>query len=117
MRDRAWVARILKGDRAAGERLVTQNYDRVYGLLRSLTGHREAAEDLTQQAFAHAWESLGRYRGEARLSTWLSRIAYHEYTHWRRDRREFAALEEADRLPDTRAALSLHTVVVSRALA
>ncbi len=117
MRDRAWAERILEGDRAAGERLVTQNYDRVYSLLRSLTGHREAAEDLTQQAFTRAWQALESYRGEAKLSTWLCRIAYHEYTHWRRDRREFAALEEAARIPDTRAALSLHTVVVSRALA
>jgi RNA polymerase sigma-70 factor (ECF subfamily) len=117
VRDRAWVQRILRGDRAAGERLVTQNYDRVYGMLRSLTGHREVAEDLTQQTFARAWQGLDSYRGEARLSTWLCRIAYHEYTHWLRARREYVGLDAIAEVPDSGAVLSLQTVVVSRALA
>jgi len=116
MRDRAWANRILSGDRAAGERLVTENYARVYGLLRSLTNHREVAEDLTQQAFARAWQALASYRGEARLSTWLCRIAYHEFTHWRRDRREFAALDTIANLPDSKAIVGLQTVLFSRAL-
>lgn len=116
MRERAWVNRILQGDKAAGERLVTQNYQRVYGLLRALSGNREVAEDLTQQAFAKAWQALPGFRGESRLSTWLCRIAYHEYTHWRRDRREFASLEEAASLPDIRAVVGLRTVMFARAL-
>ena len=116
MRDRAWVNRILAGDKVAGERLVTENYARIYKLLRSLTGHREVAEDLTQQSFAKAWQALGSFRSEARLSTWLCRIAYHEYTHWRRDRREFAALETIAEIPDTRAVVGLQTVLFSRAL-
>jgi RNA polymerase sigma-70 factor, ECF subfamily len=117
MRDRAWVNRILAGDRGAGERLVTENYARVYRLLRSLTGHREVAEDLTQQSFAKAWQALGSFRSEARLSTWLCRIAYHEFTHWRRDRREFATLDTAAELADARAVVGLQTVLLSRALA
>ncbi len=116
MRDTAWVNRILKGDKAAGEQLVTENYRRVYGMLRSLTDHREVAEDLTQQTFARAWQALPGFRGEARLSTWICRIAYHEYTHWRRDRREFASLEEARDVPDLKAVIGLRTVLFARAL-
>ncbi len=116
MRDRAWANRILQGDKAAGERLVTANYQRVYGLLRSLTSNREVAEDLTQQTFTRAWQALPSFRGKARLSTWLSRIAYHEYTHWRRDRREFAGLRDAEQLPDLKAAAGLRTVLFARAL-
>lgn len=116
MRDRAWVNRILTGDRHAGERLVTENYRRIYGLLRSLTNHNEVAEDLTQQTFTRAWQALGSFRSEASLSTWLCRIAYHEYTHWRRDRRTFVALESISDLPDTKAVVGLQTVLFSRAL-
>jgi RNA polymerase sigma-70 factor (ECF subfamily) len=116
VREKAWVNRILQGDKAAGERLVTENYRRVYGLLRSLTGHREAAEDLTQQTFTKAWQGLASFRGESRLSTWLCRIAYHEYAHWRRDRREIQSLSAAENLPDTKSAIGLRTVLFSRAL-
>lgn len=116
VREKAWVNRILQGDKAAGERLVTENYQRVYGLLRSLTDYREVAEDLTQQTFVHAWQALSGFRGEARLSTWLCKIAYHEYTHWRRDRREFAALADAENVPDLKAAIGLRTVLFSRVL-
>jgi len=116
LREKAWVNRILQGDKAAGERLVTENYRRVYGLLRSLTDHREVAEDLTQQTFTKAWQALASFRGEARLSTWLSRIAYHEYTHWRRDRHETASLQDAESLPAIHSAVGLKTVIFSRAL-
>ena len=117
MRDRVWVNRILTGDSAAGERLVSENYQRVYALLRSLSGQREVAEDLTQQTFTKAWQALPSFRAEARLSTWLCRIAYHEYTHWRRDRREYAALESVANLVDSKAVVGLETVLFSRALA
>lgn len=116
MLDRLWVNRIMKGDKRAGERLVTENYQRVYGMLRSLTSHKEVAEDLTQQTFAKAWQALPNFRGEARLSTWLCRIAYHEYTHWRRDRREFASLTEAENVPDLKSVVGLRTVMYARAL-
>ena len=116
LRDKAWVNRILKGDKAAGERLVTENYRRVYSMLRSLSGSPESAEDLTQQAFVRAWQALSGFRGEARLSTWIYRIAYHEYTHWLRDRRECVSLEEAEWLPDPRAVAGLRTVMFARAI-
>ena len=114
--EKARVNRILQGDRAAGERLVADNYRRVYGLLRSLTDHREAAEDLTQQTFTKAWQGLSSFRGEARLSTWLCKIAYHEYAHWRRDRRETVTLSHAANIPDLRGLTGLPTVMVTRAL-
>src|SRR5687767_9392631 len=95
MGDRGTVRRILSGDRAAGERLVTDEYPRIYRLLRHLTGAVEVAEDLTQQTFLKAWQALASYRSEASLATWLHRIAYHEYTHWLRARRDHAPLEAA----------------------
>jgi RNA polymerase sigma-70 factor (ECF subfamily) len=115
--DRRWVKLILKGDKAAGERFVTINYPRIYRLLRHLTGDAEVAEDLTQQTFIQAWQALASYRGEARLATWLHRIAYHEYTHWLRARRDEKPLEAAAHLADLRAAEGLDTILLARAMA
>src|SRR5690349_16280303 len=110
------VRRVLRGDKVAGERLVTDNYRRVYGSLRSLTNSPEAAEDLTQQTFVQAWKALASFRGEARLSTWLCRIAYHEYARWRRGRRTCDALDSALNVPDAKAAMGLRTVLFAHAL-
>jgi RNA polymerase sigma-70 factor (ECF subfamily) len=117
VQDRRWVRHILRGDKAAGERFVTENYPRIYRLLRYLTGSPDMAEDLTQQTFTKAWESLADYRGEARLGTWLHRIAYHEYTHWLRARRDEAPLDAAAQIADLRALQGLQTVCLARALA
>jgi len=53
--DRAWVRRILAGEPAAAEQLVTRQYPRVFRLLCHLTGTRDQAEDLAQQTFLKAW--------------------------------------------------------------
>lgn len=116
MSDGATVRRILNGDRAAGERLVAEQYPRIYRLLRHLTGAVEVAEDLTQQTFLRAWQALASFRGEASLGTWLHRIAYHEYTHWLRARRDHAPLEAAGEVPDQQAASRLEAVLLRGAL-
>jgi RNA polymerase sigma-70 factor (ECF subfamily) len=117
MSDWRLARRILAGDRAAGERWVREQYPRIFRMLRRLTGAAEAAEDLTQQAFLKAWQNLAAYRGEASLATWLSRIAYHEYTHWLRGRREHTPLDEAADLRDRRAEPSLEALLLREALA
>lgn len=117
MHDTALVQRILKGDRAAGERFVTAHYPRIFRLLRCLAGNAETAQDLTQQTFARAWQALPAFQGKASLTTWLHKIAYHEYTNWLRSRRDFAPLDEAAGIADLREARGLDSILVSRALA
>lgn len=115
-RDKALVKRILSGDKMAGERFVSDHYTRIYRFLRYLTGRVEDAEDLTQQTFLQAWEKLSSFKGESSLATWLHSIAYHEYTHWLRSRREHAPLEEAIEIPDERTAHELEAVLLRCAL-
>lgn len=116
LRDLWWVRAVLRGDKERAERWVTREYPRVYRMLRYLTGDREAAEDLTQQAFVQAWQSLASYRGESGLSTWLHRIAYRQYTHWLRTRKETLPLSQAPELEDPRHVQGLTTILVQRAL-
>jgi RNA polymerase sigma-70 factor, ECF subfamily len=116
MHENALIKKVLRGDAAAAERLVTQHYARIYHLLRCLTGSVETAEDLTQQTFMRAWQSLAGYQGRASFATWLHRIAYHEYTHWLRARRDHLPLEAAIDIADVKAAYGLDSILVSRAL-
>lgn len=69
------VARACRGDTGAFEGLYRQHVGRVYGLCLRMTGHRESAEDLTQDTFVSAWRSLPGYEGRSSFATWLHRIA------------------------------------------
>ena len=76
--DRALVARALLGnDRRAFEQLLRRHQGMVRAQLRRLLrGDEAAADDLAQETFLLAWRKLDQFRGEARFSTWLYRIAY-----------------------------------------
>ena len=87
--------RIADGDAGVTERFVVSHYASVCRFMRHLTGQKEDAEDLTQQAFIKAKQQIASYRGKATLRTWLFRIAFHEYTHWKRSRRRTLTLESA----------------------
>jgi RNA polymerase sigma-70 factor (ECF subfamily) len=62
------------GDLAAFEELVRSHQADVYRLALHLVRDRPTAEDVTQEAFIHAFRSLGRFRGQSKFSTWLFRI-------------------------------------------
>lgn len=76
--DRALVTRVLLGDdRNAFEQLVRRHQGMVRAQLRRLLrGDAAGADDLAQETFLLAWRKLDQFRGEARFSTWLYRIAY-----------------------------------------
>jgi RNA polymerase sigma factor (sigma-70 family) len=71
-----WLARARQGDRRAFARLVGAHQSRVRLQLRRLTqGDAALADDLAQETFVQAWLHLTDFRGDARLATWLHRIA------------------------------------------
>lgn len=86
--DRALVARALLGhDPRAFEQLVRRHQGLVRAQLRRLLhGDAAAADDLAQETFVLAWRKLDQFRGEARFSTWLYRIAYACFLQARRKR-------------------------------
>ncbi len=63
------------GDAAAFSTLLARCYDRLFGLAFRLTGTRADAEDLTQDICAALPARIMGYRGEARFTTWLYRVA------------------------------------------
>jgi len=69
------IKRSQRGDAKTFETLVTMYQGRVYGLCLKLAGNRDDAEDLAQEVFIKAYNSLKGFRLEADFGTWLHRIA------------------------------------------
>lgn len=86
--DHALVARaLLTDDRRAFEQLMRRHQGMVRAQLRRLLhGDDAKADDLAQETFLLAWRKLHQFRGEARFSTWLYRIAYSCFLQARRKR-------------------------------
>ena len=68
------VAQAARGDARAFRRLYEENVGRVHALARRMVGP-DHANELTQDVFVRAWQKLHTFRGEARFSTWLHRLA------------------------------------------
>ena len=62
------------GDKAAFEQLVIRHQDLVFSLAFKLTGNREMANDVAQEAFIRAWKAIEKFRGDSTFSTWIYRI-------------------------------------------
>lgn len=73
--DESLALAAARGDRAAFASLLERHYDRIHGLCWRLTGDRTEAEDLTQDICAALPAKLQGWRAEARLTTWLYRVA------------------------------------------
>ena len=67
--------RIAAGDEAAFDRLYGENVERVYAVCLRMAGDAAQARALTQESFVRAWQRMGSFRGDSRLSSWLHRIA------------------------------------------
>ncbi|MCI2400737.1 RNA polymerase sigma factor [Aliiroseovarius subalbicans] len=63
------------GDREAFAALLSRHYDRLFAFAFRLMGARDQAEDLTQDICAALPAKLATFRGEAKFTTWLYRVA------------------------------------------
>lgn len=100
MDERELIARVRAGDGAAERALYDAHVDRVYRLAYRLAGDDDLAREFTQDAFVRAFERLGSFRGDAKLSTWLhaitTSVVLNGLRKVRRFRQREADLESAD---------------------
>ena len=73
--DAELVTRANSGEPQAFEELVRRYRNDVFGLSYHFLRNREEAWDVSQEVFIKAYRSLGRFRGDAGIKTWLLRIA------------------------------------------
>ena len=86
--DRSMVEAVLNGERETYRRLVEKYQNMVFAVISRITGSRPEVEDLAQETFWQAYRSLSCFRGDARFSTWLLRIAVNKAIDFHRRRRE-----------------------------
>jgi RNA polymerase sigma-70 factor (ECF subfamily) len=94
--DARLVRALQRGDRDAFAQVVDAYGPRVLALARRYTRCEADAEDLVQETFVALSRSIGKFRGDAALSTFLYRIAMnHCLKHVQRRRPEGVALDDA----------------------
>jgi RNA polymerase sigma-70 factor, ECF subfamily len=103
-RERELIEMARNGDENAFRQLVEANMRKVYGLaLRYLRRH-EDADEAAQETFIRAYRSLDSFKGNARFSTWVYRIAVNYcLSHRRKAGRRaehMAGVEVDERMPD-----------------
>lgn len=76
--DEVIVGRVVDGDTPLYELLVRRHNQRVYRAVRAILRDDAESEDAMQQAYVSAFRHLSQFRGTAKFSTWLVRIAVHE---------------------------------------
>jgi RNA polymerase sigma-70 factor, ECF subfamily len=75
MNDELLLARARKGDNDALDRLLRDNFDRIYAVCRRLAGNDADAADASQEAMIAIVRGIGRFDGRSSLTTWMYRVA------------------------------------------
>ncbi|PBC07157.1 RNA polymerase sigma factor [Mesorhizobium sp. WSM3859] len=93
--DMALVRRALARDPDACRAIIKTHNQRLYRIARGVVRNDAEAEDIVQEAYMRAFASLDAFRGEASLSTWLSRIVINEALGRLRRRKRVVAIPES----------------------
>jgi RNA polymerase sigma-70 factor (ECF subfamily) len=81
--DAELVLQCQNGSPAAFEELVRNHQRMIHSLTFRMTGSLADAEDLAQETFIRAYAQIGSFRGTAKFSTWLYRVAVNTCLNWR----------------------------------
>jgi RNA polymerase sigma-70 factor (ECF subfamily) len=73
--ERALVERLKRRDEAAFNLFVRTYQQKVFALVHRMLGNRAEAEEMCQEVFVTVFKSIDSFRGDARLGTWLYRVA------------------------------------------
>src|SRR5918999_6514595 len=108
--DEQIVERALTGDAEAFGEIVRRWERRIFALAFGMLGREEDARDATQETFLAAFRNLRAFRGEARVSSWLHRIAVNQcITRQRRAKvRSESALDDEEEKHPTNLSAPLH---------
>jgi RNA polymerase sigma-70 factor, ECF subfamily len=87
------IAECLRGNTAAFGLLVRRYQDRLFNTVYRLVGNAEDAQDVVQDAFLSAYQSLDGFKGDSLFFTWLYRIAVNTAISFKRKHRVIVSLD------------------------
>jgi RNA polymerase sigma-70 factor (ECF subfamily) len=91
--DHRLITDCLNGDTAAFGVLVRQYQDRLYNTVYRLVANAEDAQDVVQEAFLSAYQSLDSFKGDSLFFTWLYRIAVNTAISHKRKQRVVLSMD------------------------
>lgn len=74
--DNVYIDKILNGDTNAFSVLVDRYKDLIFTLALRMMKNKEEAEEVAQDTFIKTYKSLSKFKGDAKFSTWIYRVAY-----------------------------------------
>lgn len=93
--DSFYIRQVIGGDHSAYAALVDRHKDMVFTIAVKILRNREEAEEVAQDVFLKAFNALSSFKGDARFSTWLYRIAYNTaISQSRKKKRVFSAIDD-----------------------
>ena len=101
--DAALIAACIRGEASAQRTLFKREYQRVFKTVARLMGSNRDVDDLVQETFVSVFRALGSFRGEAKLSTWIDRIAVRAVFHHLRARKRTVSLDAVGEIEDSAA--------------
>jgi RNA polymerase sigma-70 factor (ECF subfamily) len=91
--DHRLIQECLDGDPTAFGVLVRRHQDRLYSTVYRLLNNAEDANDVVQEAFLNAYQSLDSFKGDALFFTWLYRIAVNTAITFKRKKRAVVSID------------------------
>ncbi len=92
--DSYYIERVLNGDVSSYASLVTKHKNLVFSIVLKILNNREDAEEVAQDVFLKAYQSLKNFERKSKFSTWLYRIAYNSaISRTRKKKFEFVGLD------------------------
>lgn len=76
LNDQHYIDKILQGETNAFAMLVNRYKDMIYTLALKMIKNREEAEEVAQDTFIKIFNSLSKFKGDSKFSTWIYKIAY-----------------------------------------
>lgn len=93
--DNQYIDLVLSGNSSAFAGLVAKHKNMVFSIALKILKNREDAEEIAQDSFLKAFESLGSFEKKSKFSTWLYRIVYNAaITKTRKKRIEFVDIDD-----------------------
>jgi RNA polymerase sigma-70 factor (ECF subfamily) len=92
------VVRARAGSRDAAAELFARHWPRAWRMARAVTGRRDMADDVAQDAFERAFAALSRFDERRPFEPWLNRIVVNRSLDLLRSERRLVGIESADRI-------------------
>ncbi len=93
--DSYFIEKVKTGNSDSYKYLVEKHKNMIFTIVLRIVKNREEAEEIAQDAFIKAFQSINSFKGQSKFSTWLYKIAYNlSVSHTRKKKYEIINLDE-----------------------